>query len=227
MGDGDDGESMNSLFRGTTSTYGAKATNCASQTLKPKLFSEFQDAPENTNDMIAMDIQRGRDFGAATYNRARQSCQTNDFGSVGSFEELYEDNVISEQNVRLLKSEYSSVDDIDLMVGGMLEKPLPDALVGPTFACIIADQFSRLKNGDRFYFEYDTYEDPLTLEQIDEIRGVTFSRLACLVLDGVLTVPRNAFLLDNDMVMCNNFPKLTFGLSSVGCTQEKMDKKLC
>jgi len=212
---GNDGDNMNKLFRGASSTYGAKATNCASLTMKPKLFSEFTNAPENTNDMIAMDIQRGRDFGAATYNRARQFCQTKDFGSVGSFEELFDDNVISEENVRLLKSEYSSVDDIDLFVGGMLEKPLPDALVGPTFACIIADQFSRLKDGDRFYFEFDTYKYPLTLDQIDEIRQVTFSRLACLVLDGIQEVPQNAFLIDNEipMVDCDSFPDLKLGLT--------------
>jgi len=207
------GEYMNDLFRGMTQTYGAKSTNSASTTMKPNFLNILEFAPENTNDAIAITIMRGRDLGAPTYNRARQFCQTKDFGSVGSFDELMDDYIISEENVSLLKSEYSSVDDIDMFVGGMLEKPLPGALVGPTFACIIADQFSRLKNGDRFYFEYDTYEDPLTLEQIDEIREVTFSRLACLVLDNIGEVARNAFLLENDMVDCDKFPELTFGLA--------------
>ena len=33
-----------------------------------------------------------------------------------------------------------NVSDVDLFVGGLFEKALPGALLGPTFACIIRDQ---------------------------------------------------------------------------------------
>jgi len=46
------------------------------------------------------------------------------------------------------------VDDIDLYVGGVLEKPIKEAILGPVFSCIIADQFASLKDGDRFCYEH-------------------------------------------------------------------------
>jgi len=39
-------------------------------------------------------------------------------------------------------------------VGGLSETPnAADALIGPTFSCIIAQQFKDLKMGNRFFYE--------------------------------------------------------------------------
>lgn len=42
--------------------------------------------------------------------------------------------------------------NIDLFVGGVAEKRYDEALVGPTFSCIMGEQFRRIRDGDRFWF---------------------------------------------------------------------------
>lgn len=59
-----------------------------------------------------------------------------------------------------LRSVYASVDDIDLWIGGLLEPKMSDSILGPTFRDIVADQFSRLKRGDKYFFENDPSINP-------------------------------------------------------------------
>ena len=48
---------------------------------------------------------------------------------------------------------YRSVDDIDIFPAGLAEKPAPGSLLGPTFSCILARDFARLRTGDRYWYE--------------------------------------------------------------------------
>ncbi|OTF81196.1 hypothetical protein BLA29_012462 [Euroglyphus maynei] len=75
-------------------------------------------------DLVSIDIQRGRDHGMPTYNQIRQLCSLQ---IITDFRQL------------------NHVDDIDFWVAGILEKPLSEGLLGPTFSCIVGEQFRRLK----------------------------------------------------------------------------------
>ena len=60
---------------------------------------------------------------------------------------------VRSQIVEKFESMYAVVDDIDLFIAGVSERPAKGAMVGPTFQCIIADQFLRLKRGDRYFYD--------------------------------------------------------------------------
>ena len=68
---------------------------------------------------------------------------------------------------------YGSVDQVDLFVGGLAEDPAPDAMVGPTFQAIIADQFENLRDGDRLFFENQGFSPTL----MNQIQNTTLSDL--------------------------------------------------
>jgi len=80
-----------------------------------------------------------------------------------------------------LKSLYVSVEDIDLYVGGLSERHVPDGFVGPTFACIIGSQFERYKFGDRYFYEHGGMYSSFTEEQLALIRRTSLAGMMCNV----------------------------------------------
>ena len=97
-------------------------------------------------DLISMGIQRGHDLGLPSYTQARL-----DFGldPVTRFDQITS-NVEVQQ---ALEQVYGSVDNVDVFVGGLAEDLAPGAIVGPLFGVVIRDQFERLRDGDRFWYE--------------------------------------------------------------------------
>merc|ERR1712018_512055 len=113
-------------------------------------------------DLVALNIQRGRDHGLPGYNAYREEC------GVGKARDLY--------------------------VGGFLEKAHHDSILGPTFKCIVADTFARLKIGDRFF--YDLGKDKLTKFssiQLQEIRKTSMARVLCDNTENVVEMQPQAF----------------------------------
>lgn len=91
---------------------------------------------------------------------------------------------------------YSHPDDIDLWLGGLIEAARDDGIVGPTFGEIIADQFSKFRQGDRYFYEHSPDINPgaFTIEQLQEIKKTSVARLLCDNSDSIQAASPKAFI---------------------------------
>ncbi|MBL6455951.1 peroxidase family protein [Belnapia sp. T6] len=109
-------------------------------------------------DLAAINIQRGRDLGLPTLNGMREALHLDPYTEFGQITD-------DQGTVDALRQVYSSVDAIDLWTGGLAERTMPGAFIGETFGLIIADQFTRSRDGDPLWYENQGF-DAATLEEI-------------------------------------------------------------
>lgn len=99
-------------------------------------------------DLLSLNLQRGRDHGIADYNTMRE-----DFGlpAASDFSDITSDATLAAS----LEATYGDIDNIDAWIGLMSEDHVPGAAIGETLMAIFTDQFSRLRDGDRFFYLND------------------------------------------------------------------------
>nr|CAD7432777.1 unnamed protein product [Timema monikensis] len=180
---------------------------------------EDRKIPHSGIDLIALNIQRGRDHGIRSYNDYRALCNLK---RASSFDDLSRE-VPPEVIVRF-KRIYTTVDDIDLFPGGMSERPVQGGLVGPTFACIIGIQFRQLRKCDRFWYENEDQVVRFTEAQLGEIRKATLAKLLCENMDVASDIQRAALDQPSDFlnprVPCRSLPEIDLSAwreTSQGC----------
>ena len=112
-------------------------------------------------DLAALNIQRGRDQGLPRFNQVRL-----DYGlsAFTTFSQITSDTGMQAK----LAAAYATVDDIDAWVGMLVENHRPNTLLGRTLIAVLTDQFQRLRDGDRFW--YEAYLDPETLATVQATR---------------------------------------------------------
>jgi len=165
-------------------------------------------------DLVAVNIQRGRDHGLPGYNKYKEICtgeKARDFNDLRK--------VMDASTIEKLKSVYRSVDDIDLYVGGFLEAAHGDSILGPVFKCIIGDQFARLKKGDRFFYDLNVDRNvAFSLQQLDEVRKTSLARIICDNTDELDSIQPLAFKMPtsraNAVRSCaeNSIPRVNLGV---------------
>lgn len=128
-------------------------------------------------DLASLNIQRGRDHGLQSYNDMRESLGLD---RKESFEDITSDAVIAAK----LAEAYGDVDAIDAWVGGLAEDSFGGGLLGELFHTVVADQFHRVRAGDKYWSE----ANPLP----DVADGIGFGSLSEIILantgiDGIQT----------------------------------------
>lgn len=153
-------------------------------------------------DVLALDIQRGRDHGLSSYTNYYKHCTGK---AINSWEDL--SGIVKSSDLDKLKTAYASVRDVDLIVGAIAEKPTSaKALVGSTLACIIRDQMAH--SFGQHHSQQHRQIDNL-LANYSAARFLCDTALVARVQQDIFRLPA----VDNPLVRCTQLP--TLDLSSL------------
>lgn len=109
----------------------------------------FRSDQPTGEDLRATDIQRSRDHGLPTYNAYREWTGVARATKWDDYLDRF-----NKANLKKLRSLYASFEDVEMTVGGAVEKHLNGTLCGPTFHKIIMEQFRILRVADRYFYEF-------------------------------------------------------------------------
>ncbi|XP_063968758.1 peroxidasin homolog isoform X1 [Lytechinus pictus] len=168
----------------------------------------FEMVHEIALDLAAINIQRGRDHALPGYNDWRVLCN---MSAAATFDDISSE--IRNPDVRRrLEELYGHPGNIDLFVGGLSENAIEGGLLGPTFTCLLARQFHRLREGDRFWYQNPGVFSP---EQLTQIKQISLARVICDNGDSIDRVNQDVFLLADyptGYKKCSSIPSMDLRL---------------
>ena len=153
---------IDSILRGLATQQSQEVDNKVVDDVRNFLFGN---PGEGGFDLASANIQRGRDHGLADYNSVRQAYG---LAPLSDFSDVPADSDVQDA----LSDAYDSVNDIDLWVGGLTENHVNGGLLGETIQAILVDQFTRLRDGDRFWYQNDLF---FTGDQLTKIENTTLA----------------------------------------------------
>uniref|UniRef100_A0A665W1N7 Eosinophil peroxidase-like n=1 Tax=Echeneis naucrates TaxID=173247 RepID=A0A665W1N7_ECHNA len=161
----------------------------------------FEFSSELALDLAALNMQRGRDHGLPGYNKWRKFCGLSQPRNLEQLAEVMNNTELAENLLDL----YGTPDNIDVWLAGVAEPFVPGGRVGPLFACLIATQFQRIRQGDRLWWEK---EGVFTAAQGASLRETSLARIIC-DNTGITEVPERPFQYrprGSGYTQCNDIP---------------------
>ncbi|NXK37312.1 DUOX2 oxidase, partial [Piprites chloris] len=160
-------EDVDYLLLGMSSQIAEQEDNIVVEDLQDYWYGPLK---YSRTDYVASWIQRGRDLGLPTYNQARERFGLKPLQNWSNLAPHLEPQVL--QKVAALYGD--DMAGLELLPGGMLEAD------SSLFSAIILEQFVRLRDSDRFWFE-NTKNGLFTEEEIKEIRNTTFHKVLAAI----------------------------------------------
>ncbi|XP_071339083.1 eosinophil peroxidase-like [Trachinotus anak] len=145
----------------------------------------FEFSAELALDLGALNMQRGRDHGLPGYNKWRQFCGLSQPQNLAELAKVLNNTELARNLLNL----YGTPDNIDVWLGGVAEPFVRGGRVGPLFACLIATQFQRIRQGDRLWWEN---EGVFTEDQRESLGETSLARIIC-DNTGITEVPERPF----------------------------------
>ncbi|XP_037609751.1 eosinophil peroxidase-like isoform X5 [Sebastes umbrosus] len=154
-------------------------------------------------DLGSLNMARGRDHGLPGYNAYRKLCGLSEPRNQAELAQVLNNADLARRLLQL----YGTADNIDVWMGGVAEPFVRGGRVGPLFACLIATQFEKIRQGDRLW-----YENPgvFTAAQRTALSRVTLSKIIC-DNTGIKTIPTDALSVisnRNRLVNCRTLRSL-------------------
>ncbi|XP_056323022.1 eosinophil peroxidase isoform X2 [Danio aesculapii] len=151
-------------------------------------------------DLASLNMQRGRDHAIPGYNAWRRFCGLSAPQNEQELAVVMNNTELARKLIEL----YGTPENIDIWLGGVAEPFAPGGRVGSLFACLIARQFQKIRDGDRLWFEN---KGVFTTKQKTALASVSLARIIC-DNTGILRVPSNPFRFQSSssFVNCGNIP---------------------
>ncbi|KAK9881555.1 hypothetical protein WA026_016432 [Henosepilachna vigintioctopunctata] len=156
--------SLDELLMGMSSQLSEREDSLLCSDVRDKLFGPIE---FSRRDLGALNIMRGRDNGLPDYNSVRTSYNLPKIKKWTDINpKLFKE---SPHILNTLMSSYDNdIDNIDVYVGGMLESY---GGPGELFRTVIKEQFERLRDSDRFWYE-NANNGLFTKSEIERIRQI-------------------------------------------------------
>ncbi|XP_031711893.1 eosinophil peroxidase isoform X1 [Anarrhichthys ocellatus] len=154
-------------------------------------------------DLGSLNMERGRDHGLPGYNTWRRFCGLSQPRNQAELARVLNNSDLASRLLQL----YGTADNIDIWMGGVAEPFVRGGRVGPLFACLIASQFQKIRQGDRLWYEN---RGVFTAAQRTALSRTSLSRIIC-DNTGITSVPTDAFSVltnRNRLVRCSNLQRL-------------------